>query len=116
MSSRVSGRIWFDDAAGQFSGATLRVKLEEVSRADAPARELSQLVISNCSHSPGEPPVDFILTADPIEPNKRYEVRAHLDIDGSGQYAAGDQITTHSYPVLTQGYPDTVDLRLQRIG
>lgn len=116
MSSRVSGRIWFDDTAGQFTGATLRVKLEEVSRADAPAREISQLVISNCSHSLGEPPVDFVLSADPIEPSGRYEVRVHLDLDGSGEYAAGDQITTQSYPVLTQGYPDTIQIRLQQIG
>jgi len=116
MSSRVSGQIWFDDAAGQFAGATLRVKLEETSRADAPAREISQLVISNYSHFSGEPPADFVLSTDSIELSARYEVRVHLDLDGNGEYAAGDQITTQSYPVLTHGYPDTIQIRLQRIG
>ena len=115
MTTRLTGRIWFDDAAGRLSGATLRVKLEEVSRADAPARDISQLVISNFSHSPGEPPIDFVLNVDEIDPRERYEVRVHLDLDGNGRYAAGDQITTQSYPVLTQGYPDTIEIRLQRI-
>lgn len=116
MNSRVFGQIWFDDTAGQFTGATLRVKLEEVSHADARAREISGLVITNFSYSPGEPPVDIVLTVDAIEPSRRYEVRAHLDLGGNGEYTQGDQISTHSYPVLTQGYPDTVQIHLQRIG
>lgn len=115
MSGKVSGQIRFDDSAGQFTGATLRVTLEEVSRVDAPAREVAHLIIPNCSHAPGDPPVNFVLSVDAIKPEGRYEVRVHLDMNGSGKYTAGDQITTQSYPVLTHGYPETIQVRLQRI-
>jgi uncharacterized lipoprotein YbaY len=115
MSPSVSGRIWFDDAAGQFTGATLRVKLQDVSRVDAPAREICNLVIFDCSYFPGEPPVDFILSTGPIELVGHYEVRVHLDLDGTGEYNVGDQITTQSYPVLTQGHPNNVQIHLKQI-
>lgn len=115
MKSRVTGRIWFDDAAGPFTGAVLRVKLEEVSRADAPAREISRVVFPNYSHSPDEPPADFSMEFERIDPSHRYEVRVHLDINGNDQYSAGDQITVQSYPVLTKGYPNAIEVRLQQI-
>lgn len=115
MSGKVSGQIWFDDAGGQFSGATLHVKLEEVSRADASAQEIAHLIIPDCSHAPGDPPVDFTLSIGPFEGKGRYELRVHLDLSGNGAYKVGDQITTQSYPVLTQGYPDTVQVHLHLI-
>lgn len=115
MKSRVTGRIWFDDTAGPFTGAVLRVKLEEISRADAAAREISQAVFPNYSHSADAPPADFSIESEQINASHRYEVRVHLDINGNGQYSAGDQITVQSYPVLTKGYPNVIEIRLQQI-
>ena len=99
MGALVTGQIYFDESAKQFTGATLRVKLEEVSRADAAAREISRLVIPEFSCSRGDPPLDFALSAGRINPDHRYEVRVHLDLNGNGEYTPGDQITTQSYPV-----------------
>jgi hypothetical protein len=116
MENVVTGQIWFDNATAAFSGATLRIRLEEVSRADAPAQEVGCLEVPDYAYSPGDPPFSWTLGVGLLDPGKRYEVRVHLDRDSSGEYSAGDQITTQSYPVLTQGYPSTVNIQLHRIG
>jgi hypothetical protein len=115
MSALVTGQIWFDESAGPFIGATLRIKIEEVSRADAAAREVSKLVIPNRSNKPGDPPFEFAIKPGPINPAHRYELRIHLDLNGDGEYTPGDQITMQSYPVLTRGYGSVLQVHLRRI-
>jgi Type III secretion system lipoprotein chaperone (YscW) len=115
MSALVTGRIWFQESAGPFTGATLRIKIENVSRVDAAAREVCNLVIPNRSHAPGDPPFDFALRPGPINSAYRYELRVHLDLNGDGEYTPGDQITMQSYPVLTCGYPNMVQVHLRSI-
>jgi len=112
----ISGQIRFDESAPPFRNATIRVVLEDVSRADAPAREVARLEIPSHSHAPGDPPLDFSLEApSPLDPHARYEVRVHVDLGRRGQKKAGDQITMQSYPVATQGYPSTVSVDVRRI-
>ena len=115
MADAVSGRIRFDDHAGPVHDATVRVRLEDVSQADAPSRQVSYLEIPNYSHTPGDEPLEFTITACSLDPARRYSIRVHLDLDGSGEYSRGDQITTQSYPVTTHGYPNTVEVQLHQI-
>jgi hypothetical protein len=42
-------------------------------------------------------------------------VAAHLDLDGDGKVSPGDQINTQSYPVLTMGNTDRVQIALWQI-
>ena len=111
----ISGQLTFDDAAPPFDDATVWVILEEVTYADASAREVSRLKIPGYAHGPGGAPLDFSLAAGPLDPNRRYQIRAHVDLSSSGGLEKGDQITMQSYPVVTQGHPNQVNLRLHRI-
>jgi len=112
--SVISGQLIFDDS-GPFENATIWVVLEDVTQADASSREVSRLKISSYTHAPGGPPLEFSLTPGPLDPNRRYQVRAHVDRTSSGRLKAGDQTTTQSYPVATQGYPSWVHAQLRRI-
>lgn len=115
MRAEVAGQVVFDDQGESFRGAILRIKLEDVSRADAVSQEVGHVEIAGCSYEVGDAPLDFSLTADNIDPNGRYEVRVHLDMNGNGEYSAGDQITMESHPVLTLGYPAKVKVQLRGI-
>ena len=113
----ISGQIRFDESAPAFRNATVRVMLEDVSRADAPAREVARQEIPAYSRTPGDPPLHFHLeTPTPLNPHSRYEVRVHVDVGASGEKKAGDQITMQSYQVATQGHPSLVNVSVRRIG
>src|SRR5262245_7186401 len=60
--------------------ATLSVSLQDVSLADAPARELAR------QHGPieGQVPLSFRLDYDPtkVQPNYSYAVSARIELDG----------------------------------
>ena len=110
----ISGQLTFDDT-DPFENATVWVVLEDVTLADASSREVSRLKIPGYTHSPGGPPLEFSLTPGPLDPNRRYQIRAHVDRTSTGRLKAGDQTTTQSYPVATQGYPSRVHAQLRRI-
>ena len=110
----VRGRIVLDEGDQSLEGATLHVVLEEVSRADAPAREVGRVDLAGAVLS-ASAPIGFTLAVPKLDPNARYEVRAHLDRSGSRAFSAGDQITTQSYPVLTRGFPSEVQMHLRKI-
>src|SRR5262245_43798447 len=110
----ISGQLIFDDT-DPFENATVWVVLEDVTHADASSREVSRLKIPGYTHSRGGPPLEFSLAHDRLDPNHRYEIRAHVDRTSNGRRKPGDQITMQSYPVATQGYPSRVHAQLRRI-
>lgn len=112
--SVISGRLTFDDTE-PFENATVWVILEDVTEADGLSREVNRLKISGYTHSSGGPPLEFSLTHDPLDPNHRYEIRAHVDRTSSGRLKPGDQTTMQSYSVATQGHPSRVHAQLRRI-
>lgn len=113
---RVSGEIAFGEGSEAFSGATAYVRLEEVSRADAPSHIVAEQVIRPVSYQAGlAGRLTFELRVKNLDERARYIVSVHLDVDGDGQVSRGDYITMESYPVLTQGYPHLVSVRLRKI-
>jgi hypothetical protein len=54
----------------------------------------------------------FTLTAPSVDERARYNIRVHVDCSGSGYVSSGDRISTQSYPVLTQGASDHVDVEV----
>jgi hypothetical protein len=60
--------------------------------------------------------VVFCLVALEVDPRARYEVSVLVDLDGDGETSVGDYRNTVSYPVLTRGFPDEVEVRAKRIG
>jgi putative lipoprotein len=97
-----------------FADGVLRVRLEEVSRADAPATVVAEASASGVTH-PGtagaETQVPFHLSVQrcdvPIDPRRDYAVRATLDIGGGRRLS-----TTDRHPVLTRGFGHYAALRL----
>jgi uncharacterized lipoprotein YbaY len=114
--SFVRGRIFFDKDAGSFTGATVYVRLENVSRADAAAELVAEQVLRGVAHRYGEEQaLPFELEVESVNERGEYSVRVHVDVDGDRAIGLGDYITTQSYPVLTYGRPDHVDVKLEKV-
>ncbi len=60
---------------------------------------------------------EFPFTLALAEPNEtaRYNVRAHVDVSGSGEIESGDLLSTAAHPVLTHGHPNQVSVEAVRI-
>jgi putative lipoprotein len=89
--------------------AAIDVRLEDVSRADAPA----SVVAENIFAAGGKQvPIPFQLpyTAGDIQPSHRYQVRAQIMAEDKLLF-----VTTTAYPVLTSGAPSTVNMVLQPV-
>jgi uncharacterized lipoprotein YbaY len=112
---QIQGQILFEETQS-FCGATVYVRLEDVSQADAPSRVAGEQVIHNVSRPPGRPrllPIN--LRSEMPKERSSYVVRVHVDVDGDGQVSRGDYITMESYPVLTFGHPNWVTVRVHEV-
>jgi uncharacterized lipoprotein YbaY len=100
----VTGTIVFPAAAPAGPPATIHVRIEDVSRADAPATVLASLTLEAVAVPPpaGEP-VTFAIPVTTYDPGARYTVRVHVDRDGDGRVSRGDLVSTAHHPVLTAG-------------
>lgn len=89
-------------------GAILEVTLEDVSLADAPAKELGSVSIED----PGNPPFEFEIAYDPAQIDDRhtYAVRATIRLAEKLIFT-----TDTTYPVLTRGAGKEVELMLRRV-
>ena len=93
-----------------FQGATVRVRVEDTSLADAPARLVGEQIFEKaCSTSL----LFFSIGVEPFDEKARYTVRVHIDVDNDGCVSKGDYVSTESYPVLTGGHGDHVDVRVK---
>lgn len=98
------------------SAGTLRVLLEDVSEADAPARVVATAMIEDARVVPGgrlaatvPVPVHF------IDPRRQYNIRVHMSTRHSNAVQSGDLVSTQSVPVLTQGYPSSAHVVLREV-
>ncbi len=111
----VSVEVTFEDAES-FSGATVYVRLEDVSRADLAARVIAEQVLRDVSLRPDRPAKLMIsLRSKAVDEHARYAVRVHADLDGDGQISRGDYISMESYPVLTFGNPHETIVRVRKV-
>ena len=114
---RVHGIFRMDPGAPSFQGAEARVRLEEVSYADAPARVLAEQRLEGLTHQEGTAEeIPFLLEVDRPEKPVWTTLRVHVDRDGSGEVAPGDLISMDRYPLrLTQDReaPDPAPQRLE---
>jgi putative lipoprotein len=85
--------------------ATVRVQIEDVSRADAPSIVVGeQCLVGVQLRSGAELPFTVEVPESQVDHRRIYSVRAHVDTTGSGDVKAGDLVSTQSHPVLTRGY------------
>jgi uncharacterized lipoprotein YbaY len=106
----VSGRVAWPASEALPPDAMLTVRVEDVSRAGAPATTLAQ---STEPLGAREGPVAFRLPVPmaAIDPRMRYAVRATITVGADLRFTT----TTHQ-PVLTQGAPNEVELKLDAVG
>jgi len=104
----VTGTVFYLERMALPSGAVLTVQLVDVSIADAPAvviaRETKTLTT--------QVPIPFSLSYDPkkIIQLHSYAVQARIEVDGKLRF-----INTTSNPVITNGKPTTVDIRVSPV-
>ena len=112
----VKGEILFEKDVPSFSGAAVYIRLEDVSRMDAPSKVISEQVIRNVKYdSISHSRIAFALHAKIPDTKARYAISVHVDLDGNGKLNVGDFINMESYPVLTHGYPNNVLVRVRQI-
>src|SRR5882672_12779475 len=94
----IRGTVDFQGVKEPVSDATVHVRLQATSRADAPATTVAEQVINHVNIVPEGPPIPFTLPMPPNE-NGRFVVRVHADVAGDGKVSQGDYVSTQSYPV-----------------
>lgn len=113
----VRGTLVFEPSRPDLSGATVRVRLEEVSRADASARVVAERTIDDPADRLSGDGLPFALSGsrNEIDSGGRYSVAAHVDVDDDGEVSTGDFVTMESHPVLTRGHPDEVTVSVRKV-
>lgn len=103
----LKGTVSYRERIALLPGATLTVKLVDVSRADAPAEVISARTITVA----GQVPIAFSLpyNASAIQPGHRYAVQAELRADGMRW------INTDHYGVFGEGDPAEPAVLVRRV-
>jgi uncharacterized lipoprotein YbaY len=113
--THVRGRIVFRSPPPTLEGATVHVQVEDTTLADAPSRIVGQQTISDVPESAATAGLDFCVPCPAPDPQARYTVRVHVDLDGDAQVSPGDYLSTESYPVLTGANDDQITIEVRRV-
>jgi putative lipoprotein len=96
--------------------AELVVKVEDISRADAPSVVVGEQRQRDVAlHGGATIPFTVEIPAALLDERHLYSACAHVDMSGSGTVKRGDLVSTQTYPVLTRGYGDRVRIAVQRV-
>ncbi len=106
---QVTGTASYRERIALPPGAVFQAVLEDVSVADAPAKQVAEATLSD----PGAPPFQFKIDYDPadVAPDRTYSVRTQVTV-GRKLIFVSDTMN----PVLTQGAPDAVDVQMIKVG
>ena len=111
----VKGVIEFPEVLQPLRGATLWIRLQDVSRADGDAQIVGEQVLRGISVStPGEH-IAFALDAPVLDPRSSYAIEAHLDIRGSGDVDVGDYRTMEHFGVDPGSSDQTLTVRVRPV-
>jgi putative lipoprotein len=107
-SATVTGSVTYRERMALPPGATVTVRLQDVSRADASAEVLAEQVIVPTA----QVPIPFVLRYDParIDARHSYSVAARIEVDGKLWFISD----THN-GVLTQGGTNEVEVVVRRV-
>jgi len=110
----VKGKVIVKNAPA-FDNATAHIYLENTSIADAGAVLVAEKEIKNIKHAESSFTViqfELYKRTKKIKIDQRdfYSVRVWIDIDSDREESTGDLNTDQTYPVLTHGYGNTVEI------
>src|SRR5215207_9446236 len=89
----IRGTVDFLGVKDPVSDATVHIRLQDTSRADALATTVAEQVIDHVDIVPDGQPLPFTLQM-PANENSRYVVRVHADVTGDGKVSRGDYVST----------------------
>ena len=92
-------------------GVVVIIKVEDISRADAPAITIGEQVIENPGH---QVPIPFEIEYNPDDIDERYTyaMRVRIEVDGKLWF-----INTTRYEVITRGNPTSdIEVILDKVG
>jgi uncharacterized lipoprotein YbaY len=116
MTATVRGDVKLGPTSGSFSGAVLRIYLEDVSRADVAANVVAEFVVTGVEHTAGDVSLwPYEIQLESVDSRIHYALRAHVDRQGDGRVGIGDCVSTQSYPVLTFGAADRATVEVRQI-
>ncbi|TCC26932.1 YbaY family lipoprotein [Kribbella speibonae] len=98
----LTGRIVFPSGDRPAEASRVVARVEEVSRADAPAVIVAEQVQEHVAlprDERGSLPFAIDVRSTSIDPRLRYSVRVHVDVSGTASVTPEDFISTTSYPV-----------------
>lgn len=103
----ITGTVWYRERIAMPPGALVIVRLQDLSRADAPATVLAEQVIEPQHNVP----IPFSLTVDgaSIDARHAYAVSARITVDGILRWISADHVT---YDPLA---PEPLDVLVQRV-
>jgi putative lipoprotein len=113
--ANVSGTIELQAVTQPASNATVRVRVQDTSRTDAPASTVAEEVLTGVNIALGGVSIPFTVRGIPQDPRARYTVRVHVDLDGSGVVTRGDYVSTQSHPVPASGEPGTLTIAVRPV-
>ena len=105
----VTGTITYRERIALTPNAAVEIKLQDVSRADAPAVTMGEQIIEN----PGQVPIAFEIEYDPADIDDRFTYAIGGRITESGELAF---INDTRYQVITRDSPTHVDMVLVKVG
>ena len=111
MPATVTGVVTYRERIALPPDVVVTVRIEDTSRADAPAILIGEQAIRD----PGQVPIPFAVPYDPrlIDPRSRYTLRVRIE-DASGRLL---WINTQAYPVITGGNPTSdIEIVVMRVG
>ena len=112
----IEGEIHFVDVTSSVPHATVYVRLEDVSLADAPSKVIAEELIPNISiEAEGQPSVPFSIRTPGLDERAVYTLTVHVDVGGSGEITLGDYITMESYPVSPTVSPTYINVRVRPV-
>ena len=105
---KLTGEAAYRERIAVPPNAQVEILLEDVSRADAPAKIIGSQILTNA----GQPPYAFSIDYLPSElvAGHRYNLRARLTVDNKLLF-----ITDQSYPVFIEGQENQTKLLMRRV-
>ena len=112
----VSGEVVLPGGDLPVKAAAVVVRVEDISRADAPSTVLGEQRIDHAELAAHRAiPFTIEVPADLVDERALYSVQAHVDLSGSGEVETGDLISTRTIPALTRGAEDVVVVPVTRV-